>query len=71
MTYASSGGRGHPKSLIASDLRPLFLILYIHCIIMQIYHLIGQSTYLFVIYLFIYFGFLISQSLIYNLFIYI
>jgi len=33
MTYVGGGGRGRPKSLIISDLRPLFLKLYIHYII--------------------------------------
>ena len=33
MTYERAGGRGRPKSLVISDLRPLFLILYIHCVI--------------------------------------
>ena len=33
MTYAAAGGRRRPKSLVISDLRPLFLHLYIHSII--------------------------------------
>ena len=33
MTYVGAGGRGAPKSLVISNLRPLFLNLYIHCII--------------------------------------
>jgi hypothetical protein len=33
MTYARGGGPRAPKSLVISDLRPLFLNLYIHCII--------------------------------------
>ena len=33
MTYAAAGGRRAPKSLVISDLRPLFLNLYIHSII--------------------------------------
>ena len=33
MTYVGGGGRGGPKSLVISDLRLLFLNLYILCII--------------------------------------
>ena len=62
MTYASSGGPGRPKSLIASDLRALFLKLYIHCII---YADLSSRR---VIYIFIYY-LLICNSFICNLLI--
>ena len=68
MTYERAGGRGRPKSLVISDLRPLFLNLYIHSII----HVNLSSQYLIciLICLISIYYFLICNSLIYILFIY-
>jgi len=67
MTYAAAGGRRRPKSLVISDLRPLFLNLYIHCIIhvdLSPHYLICILICLISIYYF-----LICNSLIWYLFI--
>jgi hypothetical protein len=52
MTYVGGGGCGGPKSLVISDLRPLFLNLYIHYIIYADLSYRG-AIYILICYLFI------------------